>query len=68
MTDIAALAFGGRGDCFPALDREALAEVVTVPSLAEVVDSALEARAPLVWLVDSGATPAEGALRPLLDA
>ena len=68
MTDIAALAFGGRQDCFRALDREALAEVVTVPSLAEVVDSALEARAPLVWLVDSGATPVEGALRPLLDA
>ena len=68
MTDIAALVFGGRDECFRALDREALAEVVTVPSLAEVVDSAREARAPLVWLVDSGAMPAEGALGSLLDA
>jgi hypothetical protein len=68
VTDVAALVIGGRGDCLPAIGREAVADVVTLPSLANVVTAAAEARAALLWLIDSGAMPAEGSLQWLLDA
>ena len=68
MTEVTALVIGSLDDCMRGLDRAALAEVIRSPTLAVLVDSAREARSPFVWLVDSGAVPAEGALGSLLDA
>ena len=68
MSGVAAIAFGPRAEWREAAARERLSEVASIGSLADVRDAARGVEAPLVWLLDSGAAPSEGALRALLDA
>ena len=68
MSGVAAIAFGQRADWNEAAARERLSEAVAVASLADVRDAAERVGAPLVWLLDSGAAPADGALQALVDA
>ena len=68
MSDVAVLAIGPHDDWRASGADAGVAAVATVASLAEIRDAARGLDAPLVWLVDSGATPSAGALRALLDA
>ena len=67
MSDVAAVVIGPGPDRVRGLVARSLAEVVAVPSLAELPAAAARVRAPLLWLLDSSATPFDGALDALLE-
>lgn len=67
MSDVAAVVIGPEPERVRGLVERSVAEVVAVPSLAELTGAAARVRAPLVWLLDSAATPSDGALDALLE-
>jgi hypothetical protein len=65
---VAAVVVGQRSECEPALPIDRLAGLEKVGSAADISGAARRAAAGLLWLLDSGATPAPNALDGLLDA
>jgi hypothetical protein len=67
VSEVAAIVIGPQPERAHALTGDRAAEVATAPSLGDLPDLARTVRAPLLWLLDSGATPREGALDALLE-
>ena len=67
MTDIAVVAIGAQPERVRAAAGNRAVEIVTAGFLGDIRDAALRAEAPFLWLLDSTATPSEGALDALVD-
>jgi hypothetical protein len=65
MSDVAAVIVGTRPDRVPGGDVREVAQATT---LAEIRSAAERLRAPMLWLLDASASPANGALAALLES
>jgi hypothetical protein len=68
VTGVAAIVIGSGAEAHAGLRGEHVAEVASVSSLADIAVAARDLEAPVVWLLDSGATPAPNCLASLLDS
>jgi len=66
VNDVAAVVIGPQPERLRSLVGDRVAEVVTAASLGDLREAASGVRSPRLWLLDSAATPCDGAFEALL--